>query len=243
MLPVILIPGLPSTAALWDRVRGHLPPAWPIQALGPLHRSVIGDMAEVILADAPPTFALCGHSMGGYVCLELIRRAPERVRALALVNTSARPDTPEQRQARLDATHLAQRGRFVGVSRRFFPRLVAERARDDAGLLATVQAMAAEVGAEEFVTQQDLILSRPDSRPDLGQIACPTLVVSGREDQVTSAALSVEMYEQIPHGDLHLLSDCGHLAPLERPQRLAQLLKSVLEDAKGAAPTLARRLT
>ena len=103
--------------------------------------------------------------------------------------------------------------------------------------------MAAEVGAEGFVTQQDLILSRPDSRPDLGQIACPTLVVSGRQDQVMSAALSVEMYEQIPHGDLHLLSDCGHLAPLEQPRRLAQLLKSVLEDAKGAAPTLARRLT
>src|SRR4051794_21727781 len=63
-------------------------------------------MAEVILADAPPTFALCGHSMGGYVGFELLRHAPERVRALALVNTSARPDTPEQRQARLDATHL-----------------------------------------------------------------------------------------------------------------------------------------
>jgi len=199
-------------------------------------------MAEAILADAPPTFALCGHSMGGYVCFELIRRAPERVRALALVNTSARPDTPEQRQARLDATHLAQRGRFVGVSRRFFPRLVAERARDDAHL-ATVQAMAAEIGAEGFVTQQHLILSRPDSRPDLGQIACTTLVVGGREDQVTSAALSVEMYEQIPHSDVHLLSDCGHLAPLERPRRLAQLLMSLLEDAEGAAPTLARRLT
>src|SRR3954466_14103964 len=113
--------------------------------------------------------------MGCVVCLELTRHAPERVRALALVNTSARPDTPEQRQARLDATHLAQRGRFVGVSRRFFPRLVAQRARDDAGLLATVQAMAAEVGTEGFVTQQHLILSRPDSRPDLGQIARSTL--------------------------------------------------------------------
>ena len=238
MLPLILIPGLLSTAALWDRVREHLPSAWPVQALRPLHRSAIGDMAKAILADVPPTFALCGHSMGGYVCFELIRRAPERVRALALVNTSARPDTPEQRQARLDATHLAQRGRFVGVSRRFFPRLVAERARDDAGLLATVQAMAAEVGAEGFVTQQHPILSRPDSRPDLGQIACPTLVVGGREDQVTSPALSVEMYEQIPHSDLHLLSDCGHLAPLERPRRLARLLISLLEDAQDAARAL-----
>src|SRR3954454_14811246 len=181
-------------------MRDHLPPAWPIQALGPLHRSAIGDMAEAILADAPPTFALCGHSMGGYVCLELIRYAPERVRALALVNTSARPDTPEQRQARLDATHLAQRGRFVGVSRRFFPRLVAERARDDAGLLATVQAMVAAGGAEGFVTQQHLIMSRPDSRPDLAQISCPTLVVGGREDQVTSPALSMELHEHIPSG-------------------------------------------
>ena len=106
MLALILIPGLLSTAALWDRVRYHLPPAWPIQALGPLDRPVISDMAQAILADAPPTFALCGHSMGGYVCLELIRRAPKRVRALVLVNTSARPDTPEQRQVRLDATQL-----------------------------------------------------------------------------------------------------------------------------------------
>src|SRR3954470_6558688 len=104
-------------------------------------------------------------------------------------------------------------------------------------------AAAAEVGAERFVTQQHLILSRPDSRPGLGQIACPTLVVGGREDQVTSPALSVEMYEQIPHGDLHLLSDCGHLAPLEQPRRLAQLLKSVLEDAQDAALTAAGRLT
>src|SRR4051812_50183733 len=99
-------------------------------------------MAEVILADAPPTFALCGHSLGGYMCFELIRRAPERVRALALINTSARPDAPEQRQARLDATQLAQRGRFVGVSRRVFPKLVAERARADGGVPATGPAMA-----------------------------------------------------------------------------------------------------
>ena len=110
MLPLILIPGLLSTAVLWDRMRDHLPPAWPVQALDPLDQPAIGDMAQAILADAPPTFALCGHSMGGYVCLELIRRAPERVRALVLVNTSARPDTPEQRQARLDAIRLAQRG-------------------------------------------------------------------------------------------------------------------------------------
>ena len=239
MLPLILIPGLLSTATLWDRVREYLPPSWPSQARGPLDQPAIGDVAQAVLADAPPAFAVCGHSMGGYVCFELIRRAPERVRALALVNSSARPDTPEQRQARLDATYLAQRGRFVGVSRRFFPRLVAERARDDAGLLATVQAMAAEVGGKGFATQQHLIMSRPDSRPDLAQIACPTLVVGGREDQVTSRALSVEIYEQIPYSDLHLLSDCGHLAPLERPRRLTRLLVSLLEDATGGASALA----
>jgi pimeloyl-ACP methyl ester carboxylesterase len=240
VLPLILVPGLLSTAALWDRVRGHLPPAWPVQAIGPLDWPMIGDMAEAILIDAPPIFALCGHSLGGYVCLEMIRRAPERVQALVLVNTSARPDTSEQRQARLDATQLAHRGRFVGVSRRFFPRLVAERARDDAGLLATVQAMAAAVGAEGFVTQQHLIMSRPDSRPDLAQISCPTLVVGGREDQVTSPALSMELYEHIPCSDLHLLSDCGHLAPLERPRRLAQLLTTVIESASMGVHSPAR---
>src|SRR4051794_39562980 len=114
-------------------------------------------MADAILADAPPTFALCGHSMGGYMCFELIRRAPERVRALALINTSARPDTPEQRQARLDATQLAQRGRFVGVSRRFFPRLVAERGPGDGGVLAAGQGMGAGGGSGGGVTQPHLI--------------------------------------------------------------------------------------
>jgi pimeloyl-ACP methyl ester carboxylesterase len=103
--------------------------------------------------------------------------------------------------------------------------------------------MAAEVGAEGFMTQQHLIMSRPDSRPDLAQISCPTLVVGGREDKVTSPALSVEMYEQIPHCDLHLLSDCGHLAPLERPRRLAQLLMWLLEGATGRAPSHSRSLT
>jgi len=78
VLPLILIPGLLSTAVLWDRMRDHLPPAWPVQALDPLDQPAIGDMAQAILAAAPPTFALCGHSMGGYVCLELIRRAFER---------------------------------------------------------------------------------------------------------------------------------------------------------------------
>src|SRR3954470_23983335 len=75
-------------------MRDHLPPAWPVQALGPLDHPAIRDMAEAILADAPPTFALCGHSLGGYVCFELIRRAPERVRAdptRARARASARP--------------------------------------------------------------------------------------------------------------------------------------------------------
>ncbi|MED5337738.1 MAG: alpha/beta hydrolase, partial [Pseudomonadota bacterium] len=78
-------------------------------------------------------------------------------------------------------------------------------------------AMAGRLGRDGFIRQQNAILSRPDSRPDLPTISCPTLVAVGALDQLTPLDLSAEMAAAIPGARLYVFNECGHLPPLERP--------------------------
>lgn len=182
-------------------------------------------MAERALAAAPRHFALLGLSMGGYVAFEILRRAPERVTRLALLSSQARADTEEALARRRGLMALAEKGEFKGVSPRLLPLFVHRDRLGDPALTATILAMAESVGKEGFLRQQEAIMGRPDSRPGLGAIACPTLVLAGREDAVTPPERQIEMAEAIPEATLVLLPRCGHMAPLERPEAVtAQLL-------------------
>lgn len=182
-------------------------------------------MAERALAAAPRHFALLGLSMGGYVAFEILRRAPERVTRLTLLSSQARADTEEALARRRGLMALAEKGEFKGVSPRLLPLFVHRDRLGDPALTATILAMAESVGKEGFLRQQEAIMGRPDSRPGLGAIACPTLVLAGREDAVTPPERQIEMAEAIPEATLVLLPRCGHMAPLERPAAVtAQLL-------------------
>ncbi|HJQ59980.1 MAG TPA: alpha/beta fold hydrolase [Vineibacter sp.] len=180
------------------------------------HDSVSRIAAEV-LAAAPPRFALLGFSMGGYVAFEILRQASARVTRLALLDTSARPDTPEQTAQRQALLRLAQIGQFKGVTPRLLPRLVHPSRIKDATVTAPIMAMADSIGHDGFLRQQTAIMARPDSRPLLGSIVVPTLVLCGRDDQLTPPALSEEIAAAVPAARLVLIDTCGHVAPLERP--------------------------
>jgi pimeloyl-ACP methyl ester carboxylesterase len=162
--------------------------------------------------------------MGGYVAFEILRRAPERVTRLALLDTQARADTEEARSRRRGLMQLAEKGEFKGVSPRLMPFFIHRERLGDAELTGTVQAMAEGVGRDGFLRQQAAIMARPDSRPDLPKIACPTLVLAGREDAVTPPERQHEMAIAIPDATLVLLPRCGHLSPLERPEAVARQL-------------------
>ena len=217
-LPLVLVPGLlcsarlygPQVAALWrfgavivaDHRRGD----------------AIGDVAARILADAPPRFALAGLSFGGYLAFELMRQAPERIARLALLDTSARPDTPEQTAARYAFIEMAEKGRFAEVVETLTPRYLQASRREDAAFKETLHAMAFDVGAAAFVRQQKAIISRPDSRPSLPQIRCPTLVLTGENDDLTTPELAREIAGGIPGAKLTIVPDCGHLSTIEQPE-------------------------
>jgi pimeloyl-ACP methyl ester carboxylesterase len=232
-LPIVLVPGLAVTARLYA---DQIPVLWRV---GPVHiadhtrHASLRELASAILAAAPPRFALVGLSMGDYIALEILRKAPERVLGLGLLDTSARSDPPEQGANRRELMDLARAGKLREVADRLFPHLVSHARHDDARLLELVRTMTIETGADAFVRQEQAILDRPDSRADLAAIRCPTLVLVGDQDEITPPELAHEMAAGIVGSRLALIADSGHLATLEQPERVNAALLDWLERVRG----------
>jgi pimeloyl-ACP methyl ester carboxylesterase len=223
-LPVVMVPGLLCSARIFAE---QIPGLWRFGSVTVANHArgdSIGAIARHVLATAPPRFALVGFSLGGYIAFEMWRQAPQRIAALALVDTSARPDTPAQTAIRRQRIVQAQAGRFREAFAGQFPLLVHKSRIADAGLKRIYHTMAEETGAELFVCQQLAIIQRADSRPDLARIHCPTLVLVGDNDQVTPPDAAKEMAEGIEGARLVVVAECGHLAPLERPDAVSAAL-------------------
>lgn len=215
--PIVLVPGLASSARIYAPV---IPALWrfgPVMIANHIRDDSMAAIARRILAEAPPRFALAGHSMGGYIAFELMRQASERVTKLALVNTQARPDTPEATARRRGLMERAMRGELRAVREESFPELVHPSRRDDAEILELVHAQDEDVGVEGYLRQQTAIIARADSRPTLATIKCPTLVLTGDADNTIPNALSKEMAEGIAGARLVILDRCGHLPQAEQP--------------------------
>ncbi len=186
-------------------------------------------LAEAVLSKAPEEFTLVGLSMGGYVAFEIMRQAPERVARLVLMDTTARPDTPEARRRRRGLIDLTRRGNFKGVTPRLLPLLIAPAHLENESLIQAIMAMGERVGPDVFVRQQTAIMNRIDSRPFLKDIRAPTLVMCGAEDALTPPEHAQEIVDGIgPNAQLQIIEDSGHLAPLEQPEAVTRLLKEWL---------------
>lgn len=223
-LPVVLIPGLLCTPRLYLE---QIPALWqfgPVTIADHTRDDSMSAIARRLLALAPPRFALVGLSMGGYVAFEVLRQASERVAKLALLDTTARPDLPEQTEQRGRQIEMARNGQFHEIARLLFPRFVAVAHQGDRTLKRIVRTMADETGAEAFVRQQTAIMRRVDSRPGLAAVACPTLVLVGEQDVLTPPDRAAEIATAIPDARQVVVPDCGHLSTLEQPDAVTQAL-------------------
>jgi pimeloyl-ACP methyl ester carboxylesterase len=223
-MPILLVPGLVCSPRIFAPV---IPALWrfgPVTVANHIRDDNMGAIARRILAEAPPRFALAGHSMGGYIAFEIMRQAPDRVAKLALMNTQARPDTPEAVERRRGLIARAQAGEYRAILGELFGVFVHPSRRDDAGLRQLVHDMGDDVGPEAFVRQLTAIMGRPDSRPIMAWIRCPTLVLSSDEDNTVPNSLSTEIAGGIPGAKLVIIPQCGHLTPPEQPQATADAL-------------------
>ncbi|CCE04565.1 putative hydrolase [Bradyrhizobium sp. STM 3843] len=224
MLPIVLVPGLISSPRIYTPV---IPPLWqlgPVTVANHIRDDSMGAIARRILKEAPPRFALAGHSMGGYIAFEIMRQAPERVARLALINTQARPDTPEASARRRDMIARAHAGGYHAIVDELFAGFVHPSRRDEAAHRRLVHDMADDVGVDGFLKQQAAIMARPDSRPTLTAIRCPTLVLTSDTDNTIPNSLSQEMADEIAGSWLVMLENCGHLPQVERPEATAKAL-------------------
>jgi len=228
-IPLILLPGLSDDVALWAHPIRHLIDIADVKPVDVSRHESVENMARAVLDMAPARFALAGFSLGGYVSFAILRAAPERVLKLALVATSARADTEARRAERKEQIEaMGEPGGFEEHARRDLSSVVHPDRLNDKPLVTSLLAMQARQGAPVFIRQSKACMTRPDSRPGLGKIACPTLVLSGREDSILPPALSEEIARGIPNARHVIIEECGHYLPLERPHAVTALLREWL---------------
>lgn len=228
-LPLVLVPGLTCTARLYTPQIVALWRYGPVTVADHRRDADIKAIAARILKDAPPRFALAGLSFGGYIAFAMMRQAPTRIAKLALLDTSARPDTPEQSAGRKTQIAMAQTGRYGEIADLSIPRYLHSNRQNDPAMTGIVRQMIDETGPEAFVRQLQAIMSRPDSCPLLGSIRCPTLVLVGDGDLATPPELNKEIADGIPGARYVVVPDCGHLSTVERPEAVNAALAQWLE--------------
>jgi pimeloyl-ACP methyl ester carboxylesterase len=222
MRNLVLLPGFMLNEHLWDDMRDDL------ATLGSLTFGDIGQdigiqaMADAVLRQAPERFVLLGFSMGGFVAQAVALKAPERVQALALLNTSSRPQTEHESLGTRAQIELAQRTPFKGLTSRALASSLHPSLSTDRVLLDRLQAMALANGKEVFLRQLQTL--RDSNAEDLQQLRCPVLIVASDQDRLRSVEESEEMAQQIAQARLEIIADCGHMTPMEKPRELFTLI-------------------
>jgi pimeloyl-ACP methyl ester carboxylesterase len=227
-IPLLLLSGLLCDGALWQHQIRFLEGTAACHVADTTRHDKMEAIAQDVLALAPPQFAMAGLSMGGYVALEIMRQAPERVLKLCLMDTSARPDTDEQKSRRRLLLAMAAKGQFRGVTPRLLPMLIHPDRIDDVELTDIITAMAERMGREAFQNQQTATMNRIDSRPTLKTIKCPTKVIVGRQDALTPPDILREIAENVAGATFDIIEDSGHLPPLEKPEQIDKLMQQWL---------------
>jgi pimeloyl-ACP methyl ester carboxylesterase len=230
---LVLLPGLVCDRAVWEPLFPRLGPGVDcrVHETGP--DSSLGAMAERVLATARATFALAGHSMGGRVALEIMRRAPQRVERIALLDTGwrARPAGSageDERAGRHALLAIARSQGMRAMGRAWAQRMVHPARLTDRGLMEAILDMIERQTPDQFAMQIDALLARPDAGDVLGGTRCPALVLCGRQDAWSALAQHEEMARMIPGARLAVIDDCGHMATMEQPERVADAISDWL---------------
>jgi pimeloyl-ACP methyl ester carboxylesterase len=231
-VPLVLVPGHMCDAAMWAHQAATLGDIAEVTIADVTNGASVGELATHIIDKAPASFALAGLSLGGYVCFEVMRQASDRVTHLALLDTTARADPPEIIARRHRFIGMAREGRLDEVMASYLPLFVHPRRLEDEPFKARLAEMSARVGEATFYKQQDAMLSRPDSRPGLGDICCPTLVLCGRQDALTPLEVHREMASLIPGSRLVIIEDSGHLTTMEQPEATTAVLRYWLQEPR-----------
>ncbi len=231
MTTLVFLPGLAGDAQMWRPQLEALAKWRPVVTDVHARHNSIGEMTSALLSEHVGDLVLCGASMGGMLAMEAARQAPDRVSGLALLGTTAHPETPDMRQLREAAIILFGQGRLAdviepNVEMAFHP----DQARDQTLVKAYLEFIY-RAGASQLIAQNRAVIARPDARNDLPRVRCPTLVMCGDTDRLAPLVYSQEIAALVPGAQLVIVPQCGHMLTMEQPEfvnaTLAQWLESL----------------
>ncbi len=240
--PVVLVHGYPLDGAMWSGVsralalrlrviKPDLPGHGENPAPAPGSLEGHADFLEALLAGLQGPVGLAGFSMGGYVALALMKRRPEKVRALALVDSRAGADDATGRAKRDEAIATVRSGGVQPIAQAMLSRFLSPEGLKRADLVERANRIMTRQKAETVEADLAAMRDRPDSTPALSSIAVPTLVVVGELDVLTPPSESQAMAAAIPGARLVTIPGAGHLAPMERPHAVAAALGDFFASA------------
>ena len=229
MTPLVLIPGLMCDARLFAPTIAAFSPSHDLVLANITEHDTMQTLASEFLKTAPPTFALCGLSMGGIVAMEIVRQAPHRVARLALLDTNPRAESPEMQQQRTAQMQAVKDGRLTEIMREELkPRYLAEsEKRQD--LLTLCMDMAHNLGSQIFLRQSQALMTRPDQTETLRNADTPALILCGREDALCPVSRHEMMASLLANATLEIIDGAGHLPTLEQPDKTNAALARWLE--------------
>ncbi|WP_299813030.1 alpha/beta hydrolase [uncultured Roseibium sp.] len=231
---VVLIPGLQADGISWLNLLGRLARQYPVTVpRGHQFEDTIFGMGERIIGQLPPRFHLVGWSMGGYVAFEILRRWPERLLSLTLIATTAAPESAFSRPRRTEALSVARSEGMRSYQTRNMKRCLFDPDSADPSLIEAIVQSSETLGLSALERQTQAILSRPDSRPDLGRCPCPVLIAVGKNDEIIPPENSREMHRLLPSAAYLEFENCGHCPPLECPDEVFRSLNDWFLSVEG----------
>ena len=231
MQPIVFIPGFMCDARLFAPQIAHFSSSHCVHLGNITQRSTMAELAAELLQQAPPGFALCGLSMGGIVAMEILRQAPERVSALALLDTNALAEDRSIQARRDEQISQVRAGKLLEVMRdELKPNYLYQRS---AAILDTCLDMAMQLGPEVFQRQARALQQRIDQRPTLQKWRGPALIMHGEHDRLCPAARHQLMHQLMPQAHYAMIPAAGHLITLEQPEATNKQLADWLNQGNS----------
>ena len=222
----VLIPGLLCDRFVWEPVLARL----DAEVADLSSQETIARMAADTLAAFPGKLRVAGHSMGARVAMEMAHQAPERIERLVLLDTGIHPLRPGEIEKRARVIALAREAGMAALAENWLPPMVHAPNRDNAALMQGLTEMVLRMDPDLHERQIMALVTRPDAAATLGEIACPVLLVVGRQDAWSPPAQHAEMLALLPDARLEVVEEAGHFAPVEQPDRVAALVAGFLGD-------------
>lgn len=223
---LVLLPGLNNTAETWDGVKKYLPSTIEAYAMDVPALPTISDIADELLKELPETFYVCGFSFGGYIALEMLAKAPERIKGIALMGSLTTADSETQKENRAKSIQRAENGEYFEMTEANAPKTFHPDSLRNEELINLRKKIVEDYGVESYVPHVKAMISRQDRTRVLKDAKIPKLLIAGETDNVITAEKVKAIADQVKDAEYTTIAGTGHMIPLEQPAVSAEKLSN-----------------